>query len=211
MADVKGISELGFRSCIDTIADILGENGKNSILRYANLEDYISNPPAYNLETIVTPNSIVTRFFKAVRDIMGDKGYDTIMFRAGVETVKVVVAHVPDFQSLVEMDLEPKEKIRLAYFGYVAGSKDDPETTLEFHLDQNEVVMHFPECNECWEIVEGGGGLSEFAKSSCSYVRGLVQQVAGVMREVSSASCNEETCRMRGADECRFRIRFELG
>lgn len=210
MADVKGISELAFRSCIDTIADIIGENGKNSILRYAGLEDYIANPPGYNLEAIVTPNSIITRFFKAIRDIMGDNGYDTIMFRAGIDTLKVVVDNVPEFQTLVAMDLDPKEKIKLAYFGYVTGSKDDPEKTLEFHLDKNEVVMHFGECNECWEIVEGGQGLSEFTKSSCSYVRGLVQQVAGLMREVASVSSKEETCRMRGAGECRFRITFEL-
>jgi len=210
MAEEKGISELGFRSCIDTMADIIGENGKNSILRYAGLQDYITNPPGYSLEAIVTPNSIITRFFKGVREIMGDKGYDTIMYRAGIETARVVVDHVPEFQSLIAMDLDPKEKIKFAYFGYVSASKDDPEKTLEFHLDQNEVIMHFGECNECWEIVGGGEGLSEFSKSSCSYVRGLVQLVAGVMREVAAASCKEETCRMRGADECRFRITFEL-
>lgn len=210
MADVKGISELAFRSCIDTIADIIGENGKNSILRYAGLENYIADPPAYNLEAIVTPNSIVTRFFKAVRDIMGDNGYDTIMFRAGIDTIKVVVDHVPEFQSLIAMELDAKEKVKFAYFGYVTGSKDDPEKTLEFHLDKNEVVMHFAECNECWEIVEGGGGLSEFKKSSCGYVRGLVQQVAAVIPEVGAVSSKEETCRMRGAGECRFRITFEL-
>lgn len=211
MAEVKGISELAFRSCIDTLVDILGENGKNSILRYAGLQDYITNPPAYNMEAIVTPNSIITRFFKAIREIMGDRGYDTLMFRAGIQTVTVIVDHVPEFQSLIAMDMDPKERIKFAYLGYVTASKDDLEKTLELHLDQNEVIMHFGECNECWEIVEGRQGLSEFTRSSCSYVRGLVQQVAGVMREVTKVSCKEETCRMRGADECRFRITFELG
>ncbi|MBN2223259.1 MAG: hypothetical protein JW765_01140 [Deltaproteobacteria bacterium] len=83
MAEVKGISELAFRSCIDTIADIIGENGKNSILRYAGLEDYITSPPAYNMEAIVTPNSIITRFFKAVRDIMGIRDTTRSCFAPG--------------------------------------------------------------------------------------------------------------------------------
>ncbi len=210
MAEVKGISEIAFRSSIDTIADIIGENGKNSILRYAGLEEYIADPPAYDIEKIVTPNSIVTRFFKALRDIMGDRGYDTIMFRAGVGVIKIVVDHVPDFQALLAMDIDPKEKIKFAYFGYITSTKDDPDTTLELHLDQNEVVMHFPECNECWEIVEEAGGRTGFAKPSCSFVRGLVHQVAGVIPEVTSVTSAEETCRLLGADECRFRVAFQL-
>jgi len=211
MAEVKGISELAFRSCIDTIADIIGENGRNSILRYAGLEEYITNPPAYNMEAIVAPNSIVTRFFKALRDIMGDRGYDTIMFRAGVDVIRVVVDHVPEFQNLLAMDIDPREKVKFAYFGYVAGSKDDPETTIEFHLDQNEVVMHFPECNECWEIVEEVKGPTGFTRPSCSFVRGLVHQVAGVLPDVKEVTSAEETCRLLGADECRFRVTFGLG
>ncbi|MBN2223258.1 MAG: hypothetical protein JW765_01135 [Deltaproteobacteria bacterium] len=133
------------------------------------------------------------------------------MFRAGIDTIRVVVDHVPEFQSLIAMDIDPKEKVKFAYFGYVTGSKDDPDKTIEFHLDQNEIVMHFPECNECWEIIEEGKNLSGFTKPSCSYVRGLVYQVAGVIKEVKSVTSKEETCRLTGAEECRFRITFELG
>jgi hypothetical protein len=210
MAEVKGISELAFRSSIETIADIIGTNGKNSILRYAGIESLIDDPPAYNLEAIVTPNSIVTRFFKAVRDIMGNKGYDMIMFRAGVDTIRIAVEHVPEFQALLAMDIDPKEKLRLAYFGYVTSTKDDPDTTIEFHLEEDFVIGHFPECNECWDIVAEGTGLSAFKAPSCGFVRGLMHGVAAILKEVKDVTTKEETCRLTGGDECRFRITFQL-
>ena len=206
---VKGITNMAFRSCIDSIEDILGTNGKNSVLQYAGLADLIETPPDYDMESHVQPNEKVTSFFRALREIMGDKGYNLLMFRAGVETIKTVVANFKPFQDLVEMDIDIQEKVRLAYLGYVSGSGDDPDETIEFHLDENKVIMHFPHCNECNEIIKDQKLVSGFDKPVCAYVRGLMHNVAQILGGLKVES-TEEACRVLGSDECRFAITYEV-
>jgi len=206
---IKGITEMAFRCCIDSIDDILGTNGKNSVLQYAGLAEMIETPPNYDMETHVQPNEKVTNFFRALRVIMGDKGYNLLMFRAGVETIKTVVSHFKPFQDLVAMDMDINEKVRMGYFGYVSGSGDDPEETIEFHLDENKVIMHFPHCNECEEMIKDKEQISGIEKPACAYVRGLVHGVAQVLGNLKVES-TEDTCRVLGGDECRFIVTYEV-
>jgi len=206
---IKGITNLAFRSCIDSIEDIIGTNGKNSVLQYAGLTDLIETPPDYDMGTHVQPNEKVTNFFRALRVIMGDKGYNLLMFRAGVETIKTVVSNFKPFQELVATDIDIHEKVRLAYMGYVAGSGDDPDETIEFHLEENKVIMHFPHCNECNEIIKDTEQISGIDRPTCAFVRGLVHGVAQILGGLKVTS-TEEACRVLGSDECRFVITFDV-
>lgn len=210
MPEIKGIDHLAFRSCIDAIEDVLGKNGKNAVLRYAGLERFIDNPPDYDPGVRVQPNSIVTLFLFAVRDIMGNRGYDTLMFRAAMLAAKNYVKHTEELKLLIEMDIDPVEKIKMGYYGYVAGTGDDPEETIEFNPDKNEVLMHFPYCNECEELIKDETKRKEFKKPACSLVRGLVHAVSDLLNEVSKVSSEEVKCRVLGDDECMFRIKYEL-
>ncbi|MBN1880682.1 MAG: hypothetical protein JW885_00800 [Deltaproteobacteria bacterium] len=207
--EIIGITSMAFRSTIDSIEDILGTHGKNSVLQYAGLADLIDSPPDYDMETHVQPNEKVTNFFEAVRVIMGDKGYNLLMFRAGVGTIKTVVMQHKPFQDLVAMDIDIRDKVQLAYMGYIASTGDDPDETVEFHLDENTVIMHFPHCNECNEMIKDEEKISGFDKPACAFVRGLVHGVMQVLDATLKVTSTEETCRVLGSDECRFRIIFE--
>lgn len=205
---IKGITELAFRSLIDSIEDLMGMNGKNSVLKYADLAELIESPPPYNMETHVQPNEKVTKFMDAVREIMGDRGYNLLMFRAGKATVDTAVLHNEPFRQLMAMEIDIHEKVRLAYFGYVDSTGDDPDETIEFHLDENTVIMHFPHCNECEEMTKDTQKVAGYTKPACAYVRGLVHRVLEILGGVTVTS-TEEACRVLGSDECRFRITFE--
>jgi|GEM_PF-937112 len=205
---IKGITELAFRSLIDSIEDLMGTNGKNSVLKYAGLADLIESPPPYNMEVHVQPNEKVTKFMDAVREIMGDRGYNLLMFRAGKATIDTAVEHNEPFQQLMAMEIEIREKVRLAYFGYVDSTGDDVDETIEFHLDENTVMMHFPHCNECEEMIKDKERVSGYTKPACAYVRGLVHRVLEILGDVKVAS-TEEACRVLGSHECRFVITFE--
>jgi predicted hydrocarbon binding protein len=207
--EIRGITELAFRSCIDSIEDIMGANGKNSVLKYAGLAELIESPPSYNIEIHVQPNEKVTRFMSAVREIMGERGYNLLMFRAGKATIDTAVAHNEPFQQLMAMDIEMHEKVRLAYFGYVDSTGDDPDKTIEFHLDENTVIMHFFHCNECEEMIKDAQKVAGYTKPACAYVRGVVHRVLEILGGVTVTS-TEETCRVLGSDECRFVITYEV-
>ena len=207
---IVGITSMAFRGCIDSVEDILGTNGKNSVLQYAGLTDLIETPPEYDMETHVQPNEKVTNFFRALRVIMGDKGYNLLMFRAGLGTIKTVVAQHAPFQDLIAMDIDIKDKVKLAYMGYVASTGDDPDETVEFHLDENKIIMHFPHCNECNEMIKDKDQISGFDKPACAFVRGLVHGVVQILGDLTVTSYEEDCC-VLGSDECRFVITFEEG
>ena len=88
----NSLTHLAYRSCVDGIQDVLGENGKNSVLRFARLTDMIEEPVDYDPEARV-PYEYVTKLFVGVRDLMGNSGYEVIMYRGGGFAVKNIVKH----------------------------------------------------------------------------------------------------------------------
>jgi predicted hydrocarbon binding protein len=193
---------------VDAIEDVLGKNGKNSVLRFAGLGWMIENPVDYDPEARVAYED-VSRLFLGVREIVGDRGYNIIMNQGGKFAVKNIVSHSEPLQQLIEMDFDPVEKLKLGYRAYITNAGYDPETTMEHDSEKREILIHRPDCTECEELLKDEERLKEFTKHSCSFLRGLMQEIGNCFKEVT-VSTAEIKCRLLGDEECLFRINYKI-
>lgn len=208
MSRDNSLTHLAYRSLLDAVEDILGKNGKNSVLRFAKLDDMITTPPEYDPDKRV-PYDAVSKLFFGVRDIVGHIGYETIMSRGGVYMVKMVVEHSEALRNLITMDFDIVEKLKIAYSAYVKNAGYDPEKTLEFLPDQQRILVHRPDCTECEGLVRGENKLGEFKKPSCAFMTGVMKGIGECFkREIHTSAC-ETKCRLIGDDECLFVITYE--
>jgi hypothetical protein len=209
MTQASSLTHLTYRSCVDAVEDVLGRNGMNSVLRFAGLGDLIQNPVDYDPDERV-PYEYVTKLFGGVRDILGNSGYGVVMYRGGISAIKNVLAHSEALRGLVTMELDPVEKLKLGYQAYVRNAGYDPEKTLEYLPDENQIVNHRPDCTECDELLKDTASLKEYTKPSCAFVRGLLQGIGDCFEKELSVIVVEEKCRLIGDDQCRYRITYRL-
>ncbi|MBN2224401.1 MAG: 4-vinyl reductase [Deltaproteobacteria bacterium] len=209
MTTKTSLTHLAYRSCVDAIGDVLGENGKKSVLRFAGLGDMIENPIDYDPEERV-PYEFVTKLFVGVRDILGDRGYEAVMYRGGAFAVKNIVKHSQPLQGLIAMDFDPVEKLKLGYQAYVRNAGYDPEKTLEYLPENKQIINHRPDCTECDEILRIHGGTKVFTKPSCAFIRGLLKGIGDCFEKEISVSVVEEKCRLLGDPQCQYRITYTL-
>lgn len=209
MTTNTSLTHLAYRSCVDAVQDVLGENGKNSVLRFAGLDELIANPIDYDPEARV-PYELVTRMFIGVRDLLGNRGYEVVMYRGGGLAVKNILEHSQPLQNLVAMDLDPVEKLKLGYQAYVRNAGYDPDKTLEYLPEQKQIVNHRSDCTECDEILTKTDIVSGITKPSCAFVRGLMKGIGDCFEKELSVSVVEEACRLVGDPECRYRITYQL-
>lgn len=208
MTTANSLTHLAYRSVVDAIEDILGKNGKNSVLRFAGLGWMVEKPVEYDPNARVSYDD-VTRLYSGVREVIGNVGYDTIMYRGGTFTVKNILENSEPMRRLVAMDLNPVEKLKLGYKAYITNAGYDPEKTMEHFADKNEILIHRPDCTECEEILKNGKRLEKISKPSCSFIRGLMFGIGNCFNEIS-VSVDEIKCRLLGGDECLYRIEYEV-
>jgi len=169
----------------------------------------IKNPVDYDPEARV-PYEYVTKLFVGVRDLMGNSGYDVIMYRGGGFAVGNIVKHSQPLQNLIAMDFDPVEKLKLGYQAYVRNAGYDPEKTLEYHLEENQIISHRPDCTECDEILRIHKGAMAFKKPSCAFIRGLLKGIGDCFEKELSVTVTEEKCRLIGDPQCQYRISYTL-
>jgi predicted hydrocarbon binding protein len=209
MTTNSSLTHLSYRSCVDAIEDVLGKNGKNSILRFAGLEEMIENPIDYDPEARV-PYESIRKLFVGVRDLLGNGGYDVVMYRGGDFAVKNIVKHSVPLQNLITMDFDPVEKLKLGYQAYVKNAGYDPEKTLEYLPEEKQIVNHRPDCTECDGTLKSDKWAGIFAKPSCSFVRGVLNGVGNCFERELSVTVVEEKCRLVGDAQCQYRITYTL-
>ncbi len=209
MTTSNSLTHLSYRSCVDAIEDVLGENGKNSVLRFAGLEDMIKNPVDYDPEARV-PYEFISKLFVGVRDLLGNRGYEAVMYRGGGFSVKNVVKHSQPLQNLIAMDFDPVEKLKLGYQAYVRNAGYDPEKTLEYLPEEKQIINHRLDCTECDEILKNDKWAGTFTKPSCAFIRGLLKGIGDCFEKELSVTVVEEKCRLVGDSQCQYRITYEL-
>ncbi len=208
MTTANSLTHLAYRSVVDAIEDILGKNGKNSVLRFTGLDWMVENPVDYDPNARVSYED-VAKLYTGVREVIGNTGYDVIMYRGGIFAVQNILKHSEPMRQLVTMDFDPIEKLKLGYKAYVTNAGYDPDKTMEHFGDKNEILIHRPDCTECEELLKKGDNLGKFTKPSCSFVKGLMQGIGNCFKEVT-VSADEVKCRLLGDDECLFSIKYEI-
>ena len=193
---------------MDGIEDILGKSGKNSVLNFAGLSWMVKNPVDYDPDARVAFED-VTRLFYGVREIVGNKGYDIIMFKGGVISVKNIVEHSVPLQNLITMELDPLEKLKLGYRAYITNAGYDPEKTMEHIRERNQILIHRPDCTECEIYTKDSEKMKLFKDPSCSFIKGILHEIGNIFNE-TKVTVNEVKCRLLGDDECLYKIDYEI-
>ena len=209
MTQGSSLTHLAYRSVLDALEDVLGKNGMVSVLRFAGLEEMIENPPDYDPDARVGHED-VTKLFTGVRDIMGNAGYGAVMYRGGVVMVKRAVSHSEAVQTLIAMDLDPVEKLKLGYSAYLANAGYDPEKIMEHLPEKNEIVIHREDCTECDDLIQRAGSPEGITRPSCSFVRGIMKGIGDCFEKEVEVSVVEDACRLIGDYECRYRVTYRV-
>jgi len=209
MTQGSSLTHLAYRSVLDMLEDVLGKNGKNSVLRFAGLEEMIENPPGYDPDVRVGHED-VTKLFSGVRDILGDAGYGVVMNRGGLVMVKTIVSHSAPLQALIEMELDPVEKLKMGYSAYLTNSGYDPEKLMEHLPERCEFVIHREDCTECDDLIRRLGRPEGITKPSCAFVRGSLKGIGDCFEKEVEVSVVEEACRLIGDSECRYRVTYRV-
>jgi len=210
MAEIQGLTHLAFRGVLDSLEENLGVNGKNAILRYIGFESFITNPPDYDGEKRMAPEDNKT-VWMGVREIIGNNGYNSLLYRAGIFLINKVLSMSQPLQAVVALEQEPIEKLKTIYSAYLYNIGLVPEQDLEIHTDKNLIVIHRAQCNECEYVIKNPENLKGIMRPGCAFVQGGVFQVGNLRQDLYKVtSVSEETCRLLGADECLFHAKYEL-
>ena len=209
MNDGSSLTHLAYRSVLDTIEEVLGKNGLHSVLNFASLQEVIDNPPDYDPDARVEHED-VTKLFSGVRDILGDAGYGAVMYRGGLVMVKNIVSHSAPLQALIEMELDPVEKLKMGYSAYLTNSGYDPEKLMEHLTEKNEFVIHRKDCTECDDLMNRADKPVGITKPSCAFIRGSLKGIGDCFEREIEASVVEEACRLVGDNECRYRVTYRM-
>jgi len=183
------------RGLIDGIEEVAGVKGRNMVLRHANLEEYIDNPPPMTEELIV-PRAHYRAIEKALMDVFG-RGSQALLFyigeaatRRGIEGVPAVLASA---MRLLPGGLKKKAIFKVAV-DQTAKLVDIPPR-VEFAKDK--IIFYHPGCVSC----EG----YETDQPICAYAAGLLMPLA----ELAAGKRHKVTeveCKAMGDKECVFEI-----
>jgi predicted hydrocarbon binding protein len=193
---------------VDAVEDILGKSGKNSVLNFAGLGWMVNDPIDYDPDARVAIED-VTRLFYGVREIVGNKGYDIIMFKGGRTSVKGIVKHSVPLQGLIVMNLDPIEKLKLGYKAYITNAGYDPEKSMEHFSEARQIYIHRPDCTECEIYTRDSEKMKQFTEPSCSFIKGILYEIGNTFKE-TEVTVDEVKCRLLGDDECLYKIDYRI-
>ena len=202
-------THLSYRSVVDAIEEVIGENGKKAVLRFTGLEHLIDDPVDYDPEARV-PYEYVTKLFFGVREILGNRGYNAVMYRGGLISVKNIVNHSEPLRALIAMDFDPVEKLKMGYQAYVRNAGDDPEDLIEYFPESREIVIERVDCSECNELLKKNEIIKGITKPGCFFIKGIMQGIGDCFKEEIAVTVEESKCRMIGDKECMFRMKYEI-
>jgi hypothetical protein len=211
MTETHAASHLVMRSVIDSIEEILGTNGKNSILNYSGFGHLIENPPEYDTEKRMKPEEL-PKVFIAIREIVGNKGYNSLLRRGGVLSIKNAISKSEPLQALVNLEAEPTEKLNQLYSAYLYNMGLNPDEVMESSPEKCEILIHRrpPYCNECGVVVEDKKILRDITKPGCAFIVGGVKQIGNLRPDLVTVEVEEIKCSLIGDDECLFRINYKI-
>jgi hypothetical protein len=209
MSELQGITRLGFRVVLDSLEDSIGTNGKNALLNYTKLEQYITDPPDYDpTERISTEQ--YQQLWSGVRIILGNKGYNSVGYRAGMRAVRDAHERNTAYQALVAGDQDPVEKLLALVSAYLYMGDMNPEELMEHLPEEKAVLMHRPDCNECVGISTNKEITKDITRPGCAVIVGALTELTNMRGDLLKAAVEETQCKLMGDPECTFRITYEV-
>ncbi len=208
MAETQGITRLGFRIVLDSLEENIGVNGKNAILNFTRLDRFIKEPPDYDPEGRISTQQY-QQLWSGVRVILGNKGYNSIVYRAGITLIRDAKKRNPAYQALLDGPQPAVEKLVTLVSAYLYAIGLKPEESMEHLPDQRSVVIHRPECNECVEVCTREEITMGISRPGCAFIVGAFTELSNARPDLLTASVEETRCKLMGAPECTFQITYK--
>lgn len=182
------------------IEDVIGKNGLNAVLNFANLKHLINNYPPNNLE----------RGFKfadfaavnqGIEEMYGVRGGRGLNLRAGRATFKYGLRDFAPVLGIADLafrllPLLMKMKTGLPLFAEVFNRYTDQVVRVE--EDEGHFFWHIERCPVCW------GRHSD--KPCCHTAMGLLQEAVSWVSLGKSFRIRETSCIAMGDSDCTFVI-----
>ncbi len=208
MGETQGITRLGFRIVLDSLEENIGANGKNAILNYTKLDRFIKDPPDYDPEGRI-PTEQYQQLWSGVRVILGNRGYNSIVYRTGRTLINDARKRNPAYRSLIEVEQPPVEKLVTLVSAYLYAIGIDPGQSMEHFPDRKSLVIHRPECNECIEVSGNEEITREITRPGCAFIVGAFTELSNVRPDLLKATVEETQCKLMGAPECTFKMTYQ--
>ena len=192
------------RIFIESIKEITGKNGVNSVLNYANLTSLVDNYPPDNLDRAFD-FAHFSMINQALEEIYGYRGGRGLALRVGRTTFDDVLkdygalAGVGDLAFRV-LPVKTKIWLGLQAMAKIFSEKSDQISTVENLEDQYKYIIQ--QCPVCW-------GRKDSDNPLCFYMIGLLKEGLYWVSGGKEFRIDESKCIAMGETSCEFVIHKE--
>jgi hypothetical protein len=181
-----------FRKWLETLQDIVGENGLKTILNYAHLGQYIDNFPPDNDEGVI-PVEHLQSLYKAILDLFGHKGARSLQLNVGRKVMERMVKSRPAVTIPIKAAarlLPETRRIRMTLEKFMEQSLERAPTALgkdRYELKEADEYFLFIDYD-----YEGSEGVTS-DKPMCGFLVGMldyaVEWITGNPHKVEEIQC----------------------
>jgi predicted hydrocarbon binding protein len=189
------------RIFLEALKEVMGKNGLNAVLNYAQLSSLVDNYPPDNLD-LAFDFAHFSMINLTLEEMYGVRGGRGLALRAGRTTFDDVLkdygalAGVGDLAFRV-LPTQAKVKIGLQAMARIFSEKSDQVTSV---VEEDENYRYIVErCPVCW-------GRTGAESPVCFYLVGLLQEGLKWVSGGKEFRVNEASCLAMGAESCEFVI-----
>lgn len=195
MSADKEIQAAAVRTMIDAIEDVAGVKGRNLVLRHADLEEYVENPPPID-EEIFIPNDHYRAICRALRDVFG-KGSRVLLIYAGEATIYKSFEALPRAFGPVMKFLPGALRKRAALKMAAMATERITGIPPKVDYQKGKIVYHYYNCPFC----EGYESEEPICFYDVGILKAMVEFATGKKHKIT-----EIECAAMGAEACVYEI-----
>ena len=201
MSESTELANKGFLVILLGVEDVVGKRGMATILRQANLSQYINHYPPSDMEKGGHELKYMAQINHALFDIYGVRGAKAILHRVGRERWKNATAENGALASATKIALKflpRRRQLKLALDVASKAYSEQLNTTVRIGEESNCFYWEDPTCGNCMEWKSD----IPVCYTTAGFVHGLAAWATGS----EDWRVDEVQCRARGDAVCRHQI-----
>ncbi len=193
------------RIYLDAIAEVIGKHGLHAVLRLANLEAWIENPPGYD-DALQVSFEDFARLNRILEEMYGPRGGRALALRAGRASFKAALEQLGSAIGLAGAAfklLPPRARLKALLDAFIKGMSKQSDAQVYLTEENGTLLYHVNPCPACW-------GRNHESSPVCHSTTGLLMEAiewAGLMDDFE---VEEVVCAAMGehnSGECVFALK----
>ncbi len=201
MSENVGLANKAFRVILLAIEDVVGTRGTATVLRQANLAQYIDHYPPSDLEHGGHKLQYMSQVNRALFDIYGRRGARAILQRSGKSRALDAIAEngmVANATKFAAKFLPRRKKVKLTLDTAAKEYSDQLGTTVIIEDDGEFFYWSDPNCGNCMDW--------QSEQPVCFTTVGFIHGLVAWILDNDDCKVEEVACRATGAPACRYRV-----